>query len=405
MSFRGGRSPTWESHVKCFGFTEASQADRAEIVPESAGNEASSDADGNAVETLAARPGQVLVSTQTITHEYLTLNGKVARETVKNNGSVTDVMDFIYDESGRPFALNYSADGGSSFTTYYYILNLQGDVVKLISYIPGFEYTEVASYEYDAWGNILSQSGSMAEKNPLRYRGYYYDSETGFYYLQARYYDPAARRWISPEPNVYKGGFDKNAGFTGYNVYVYCINNPVNYLDFTGGFVISLAVLIGAGIGALVGGVIGGIYGYKKAVKNNVPKEQQWKYVVGYGLGGVVIGGVIGAFVGYGVGVALGAEASSGLVIKSISDALSSVGQNTMHHIMQSKHAWGQVLRNVSWSRVKGLIRLTLQNGATTLIDQQGNALIYETVKDNIVVRYAVIDGIIKISDAWVKTR
>ena len=333
-------------------------------------------------------------------HSYQTLNGKVVLERVTLPKRQKRVLHFIYDESGRPFALNYSTDG-TSFTTYYYVLNLQGDVVKLVE----ADGTLVAEYSYDAWGKVLSATGSMASINPLRYRGYYYDGETGFYYLQARYYDPTTRRWISPEPNVYENGFDENAGLTGYNVYVYCINNPVNYLDFTGEFVISLAVLIGVGIGAVVGGVVGGIYGYKKAEKNDVPKEQRWKYVVGYGLGGAVVGGVIGGFVGYGVGVALGAEASSGLVLKSISNALSSVGRNTMHHILQSKHAWGQVLKNVSWGNVKGLIRLTLQKGATTLIDQKGSALIYEAIKDNIVVRYAVIDGVIKISDAWVKTR
>ena len=333
-------------------------------------------------------------------HSYQTLNGKVVLERVTLPKRQKRVLHFIYDESGRPFALNYSTDG-TSFTTYYYVLNLQGDVVKLVE----ADGTLAAEYSYDAWGKVLSATGSMARINPLRYRGYYYDGETGFYYLQARYYDPTTRRWISPEPNVYENGFDENAGLTGYNVYVYCINNPVNYLDFTGEFVISLAVLIGVGIGALVGGVVGGIYGYKKAEKNDVPKEQRWKYVVGYGLGGAVVGGVIGGFVGYGVGVALGAEASSGLVLKSISNALSSVGRNTMHHILQSKHAWGQVLKNVSWGNVKGLIRLTLQKGATTLIDQKGSALIYEAIKDNIVVRYAVIDGVIKISDAWVKTR
>ena len=58
---------------------------------------------------------------------------------------------------------------------------------------------EVASYEYDAWGNVLLQSGSMAGVNPLRYRGYYHDSETGFYYLQSRYYDPATRRFINAD--------------------------------------------------------------------------------------------------------------------------------------------------------------------------------------------------------------
>ena len=253
--------------------------------------------------------------------------------------------------------------------------------------------------------HLTPQSLTALYQNPFRYRGYYYDSITGFYYVSSRYYDPEVGRWISPEPNVYEGEFDENAGLIGYNVYAYCANNPVNNLDPTGEFVISTAVLIGIGVGALIGGVAGGAYGYNKAVKSNVPKGQRWKYVVGYGLGGAVIGGVIGGFVGYGVGVALGAKASSGLVIKSVSKALSSVSRNTMHHIMQSKHAWGRVLRNATWNNVKSLINTTMKKGATTLINKQGRALIYEAVRNNVVVRYAVIDGVIKISDAWVKTR
>ena len=156
---------------------------------------------------------------------------------------------------------------------------------------------------------------------------------------------------------------------------------------------------------ALIGGVAGGGYGYNKAVKRNIPKGQRWRYVVGYGLVGAVIGGVIGGFVGYGVGVALGAKTSSGLVIKSVSKSLSSVSRNTIHHIMQSKHAWGRVFRNATWKNVKGLINTTIKKGATTLINRQGRALIYEAVRNNVVVRYAIIDGVIKISDAWVKTR
>ena len=91
--------------------------------------------------------------------------------------------------------------------------------------------------------------------------------------------------------------------------------------------------------GALIGGVAGCGYSYNKAVKSNIPKGQRCRYVVGCGLVGAVIGGVIGGFVGYGVGVALGAKTSSGLVIKSVSRSLSSVSRNTIHHIMQSKHA------------------------------------------------------------------
>ena len=178
----------------------------------------------NTAETQASHPGQTLVSTQTVTHEYLTLSGKVVRETVKANNSVTYVLDFLYDESGRPFALNYSTNG-SSFTTYYYILNMQGDVVKLVT----SSASAVATYEYDAWGNILSKSGNMADKNPLRYRGYYYDAETGFYYLQSRYYDPANRRFINADSYVSTG-----QGFVGTNMFAYCNNSPVIYMDDTG---------------------------------------------------------------------------------------------------------------------------------------------------------------------------
>ena len=85
---------------------------------------------------------------------------------------VTSVLDFIYDESGKPFAMIDQLSAQPK--TYYYVLNLQGDVVKLIDQ----DGAVAAAYAYDAWGNILSSSGSMAETNPLRYRGYYYDSDT-----------------------------------------------------------------------------------------------------------------------------------------------------------------------------------------------------------------------------------
>ncbi len=129
-------------------------------------------------------------------HSYQTLNGKVVLERVTLPKRQKRVLHFIYDESGRPFALIHQTDGvGISLCTYYYVLNLQGDVVKLVT----ASGDVVANYEYDAWGNILLQSGEMASINPLRYRGYYYDTETGFYYLQSRYYDPVNRRFINAD--------------------------------------------------------------------------------------------------------------------------------------------------------------------------------------------------------------
>ena len=208
------------------------------------------EADAPAEDETVSPQGTHVTGTQTVTHEYLTLNGKVARETIKTNNSLTAVLDFVYDESGKPFALKYSTNG-TSFQTYYYVLNLQGDVVKLIHYIPGFEYESVATYEYDAWGNILSSSGKLAEINPLRYRGYYYDSETGFYYLQSRYYDPENHSFINADSYASTDSSDAIA----CNMFAYCGNNPVLNLDPTGewswkGFLAGIAT-VAVGVAAV----------------------------------------------------------------------------------------------------------------------------------------------------------
>lgn len=192
-------------------------------------------ADENAV----APRGTHLASTQTVTHEYLTQSGKVMRETVKTDGTVTLVLDFIYDESGKPFAMIDQL--GALPKTYYYVLNLQGDVVKLVTESGAV----AASYEYDAWGDILSSSGSKAEINPLRYRGYYYDTETGFYYLQSRYYDPVTHRFINADSYSSTG-----QGIIGYNMFAYCNNSPVIQADHTGEF--GLLTLVSAVVSAAV---------------------------------------------------------------------------------------------------------------------------------------------------------
>ena len=201
------------------------------------------EADAPAEDETVAPQGMHVTGTQTVTHEYLTLNGKVARETIRTNNTLTAVLDFIYDESGRPFALKYSTNG-TSFQTYYYVLNLQGDVVKLIQ----ANGHVVAQYTYDAWGKILDSGGNLAEINPLRYRGYYYDNETGFYYLQSRYYDPANRRFISADVYASTG-----QGFVGTNMFAYCVNNPVFLTDEDGNF--AIAIGIGAAVEAICGGV------------------------------------------------------------------------------------------------------------------------------------------------------
>lgn len=92
----------------------------------------------------------------------------------------------------------------------------------------------VVEYNYDAWGNILSTTGSMASTlgttNPFRYRGYYYDTESGWYYLNSRYYDPQVGRFINADGVI--PGVD--GGINDYNLFAYCFNNPVNMQDHNG---------------------------------------------------------------------------------------------------------------------------------------------------------------------------
>ena len=113
--------------------------------------------------------------------------------------------------------------------SYYYVYNLQGDVLGLIDEIGEV----VVEYTYDSWGNILSVTGSMASTlgvdNPFRYRGYYYDEESGLYYLNSRYYDPVTGRFVNAD-----GIMGINQDMTTYNLFAYCGNNPVNNSDPSG---------------------------------------------------------------------------------------------------------------------------------------------------------------------------
>ncbi len=156
-----------------------------------------------------------------ITTTYTTINGQI---TSQNDG--TNLLYFRYDKNGSITGINVNG------TEYLYVKNAQGDVIEIID----MEGNSVVYYSYDAWGKVESISGSLATTlgvlNPMRYRGYYEDTETGLYYLQSRYYDAEVGRFVSVDELGIMGALVLNV--IGSNLYCYCYNNPLVYSDSNG---------------------------------------------------------------------------------------------------------------------------------------------------------------------------
>ena len=141
-------------------------------------------------------------------------------------------FDYCYDANGQLYAVYYQASAEASPSTYYFSHNWRGDIIGIYNTLG----TQMATYEYDVWGNVISvtnASGSeitdenhIANLNPFRYRGYVYDAETGLYYLQSRYYDPVTGRFLNAD--IY---CDTQSNILGTNMFTYCNNNPVNQID------------------------------------------------------------------------------------------------------------------------------------------------------------------------------
>ena len=146
------------------------------------------------------------------------LHGKniVHLTNAKNN------LHFFYDARNKPAVVTFNG------TAYAYLYNLQGDVIALID----SNGKKVVEYKYDAWGRILSKTGTMASTlgtlNPFRYRGYVYDEETGLYYLRSRYYNPEWERFLNAD--VLLGSQSSLL----HNVYAYCTNSPIVKIDENG---------------------------------------------------------------------------------------------------------------------------------------------------------------------------
>ena len=212
-----------------------------------------------------------------VTTDYFLDGSTILAEKTGNN-----VIWYICDSDGD--ILGLINDGAP----YYYLKNAQGDVVSIVD----ANNNIVGSYTYDAWGKVLSVTGSIAQINPIRYRGYYYDTETNLYYLQSRYYDPETGRFINAD-----GLF--SSGITTTNMFSYCCNNPIVSADESGHFAYNKMLRLTDKGGKF----------HNKVVKKASTGEKVWK----------TFAGILTSFSAYaGVGTGLGVDVSAGIAGVSI---------------------------------------------------------------------------------------
>ena len=200
-----------------------------------------------------------------VVHSYYLNGTNVLLETIEN-GNEVDVLEYVYDNNGEVLGIKYNG------TIYLYVKNLQGDVIRMLDRAG----KPVVRYVYNAWGkiekildgngrDISGEESHVGNKNPIRYRSYYYDTETELYYLQSRYYDPETCRFINADDVRWILGNENS-----YNLFSYCGNNPINNIDVLGNaFFTALAGVFSAlatAIVAVVAAVI--VVGLAVAVVN-----------------------------------------------------------------------------------------------------------------------------------------
>jgi len=245
-------------------------------------------------------------------------NDGLGRRTKKTVGNKTEQYYYNGDKlvakkdgSGKYWYFLYDSTGVyamcSQAKQYLFAKNMFGDVLGLY-YLDGDQFECACTYSYDAWGVCTIDSDSqylgIAEANPFRYRGYYYDSELDLYWLNTRHYDPKIGRFLTQDSLEYLD--HENLG--GLNLYSYCLNNPLKYVDPNGHFALLIAALIGGTIAA--GTNILGQLVFEDA---SFASLDWWKVGISF-----ASGFVSGLIPGSGVGSLAGQSLTSALVDKGL---------------------------------------------------------------------------------------
>ena len=203
------------------------------------------DADGRRIgkerETIVTVGGEAISNSSTT--KYIYLGDTLTEMQIVNVDESVDTFRFTYDATG-PMSMTFYG------TEYFYLKNAQGDVTGIVNAAG----TQVVAYTYDAWGKLLSTTGTMAGSigtlNPFRYRGYVYDTETGLYYLNSRYYNPETGRFINADSENLLTATPESATWD-KNLFAYCDNNPITRIDGEGHV---WNIIIGAAVGGIVSG-------------------------------------------------------------------------------------------------------------------------------------------------------
>ena len=225
---------------------------------------------------------------------------------------------YLYNKEG---VCGYVENG----TLYTYRKNLFGDITAIYC-----GTNKVAEYAYDAYGNctIVSQQGIIGTNNPFRYRGYYWDSDLGLYYLQTRYYDPVTGRFINADGLEY---LDPQT-LGGINLYSYCGNNPIMETDPHGTIVLS-AIIWGFIIGFAMSFTVSAV---SQAIEND--GEVNWDIAIVDGL----FGGLSGALAATGLGsfatgvIDAGLDFVNGVITTGIENDWKISGQDIINIMYQT---------------------------------------------------------------------
>ncbi len=301
--------------------------------------------------------------TNNISYKY-NLNGIRTSKIVngiKTNYILEGTSIIFEDRNGTMIYYIYNGDELLGFVynskTYYYHKNMFGDIIGILD----SNYNEIVSYEYDSWGalvNITDNSNiNLGTVNPFRYRSYYYDTETGLYYLNSRYYNPQIGRFINADEYVSTG-----QGFNGNNMFSYCLNNPINFLDKNGNLI---WFAIGVAVFSLAGG-IGGIIGqraYNASVGNDINDG-----VLSAAIGGTVAGGFGYSLLEFGI---------MGILVANIYGCCASGIVDVLTGRIEASDLAGNVLTNIVDNTIVGVI-------VGSIIDMSPNISNSDVVSKNI---------------------